>query len=110
MSKQHVVADDAFFQHLADQDAGTAVAPARMKARIYSALLRESQRESPLRALSKTREAGYELCLWEKVMQIVPGVGRLNHCRFCHARALGESLSNAPLAWSGCPYAQFHRR
>ena len=110
MTKRLAIADDQFFRNLADHDDAAAPAPARLKARIYSALVKESQMESPLRPLSETRRAGYELCLWEKALQIVPGVGSLNHCRFCHARVLGESLTHAPLPWSGCPYAQFHRQ
>lgn len=112
MSNRQTIADDGFFENLVDrqeQDA-TAPAPARLKAKLYSALLQRSQEDTSLRALSDTRRAGYELCLWEKAMQVVPGVGRLNHCRFCHARLLGESFEHAPLGWAGCPYAQFHRR
>lgn len=108
--KRPVIADDQFFQDLADHEDTAVSAPARLKARIYSALIRESRKESPLRALSETRRAGYELCRWEKVMQVVPGAGSVNHCRVCHARVLAEALTHAPLPWAGCPYAQFHRR
>ncbi|MGA8278204.1 MAG: hypothetical protein WB784_08425 [Rhodanobacteraceae bacterium] len=109
MNKRPAIADDQFFQNLADDEDIAVSAPARLKARIHSALVRESQKESSLRALSETRRAGYELCRWEKVMQVVPGAGSINQCRFCHARVLAETLAHAPLPWSGCPYAQFHR-
>ncbi len=109
MNKRPAVADDQFFRNLADREEAAVPAPGRLKARIYSALVRETQKESSLRTLSETRQAGYELCQWEKIMQVVPGAGHVNHCRVCHARVMGESLAHAPLPWSGCPYAQFHR-
>lgn len=111
MSDRDVIADDAFFENLADEQAQEGVrAPARLKAKVYSALVRRAQQDAALRDLAATQQAGYELCFWEKIMEAVPGAGRLNHCRFCHARLLGESLPHAPIGWSGCPYAQFHRR
>lgn len=103
-------ADDQFFQSLAEPHDATAPAPARLKSRLYSAIVRESQKKSPLRVLSETRRAGYQLCHWEEIMQLVPGAGSVNHCHLCGMRLLAESLENAPLPWSGCPYAQFHKR
>lgn len=102
-------ADDQFFQSLEKLEDAVA-APPRLKSRIYSALVKESQRLSPLRVLSETRRAGYELCGWEKIMQLVPGAGSVNHCHVCGMRLLAESLEHAQLPWSGCPYAQFHKR
>ncbi len=103
-------ADDQFFQSLVEREDATVTAPARLKSRIYSALVKESQKKSPLRALSETRKAGYQLCYWEKILQVMPGAGSVNHCRICHARLLAEFIETAPLPWSGCPYAQFHKR
>ena len=103
-------ADDQFFQSLAERLDAAAQAPARLKSKIYSALVQESQKTSPLRMLSETRRAGYQLCQWEKLMQVVPRAGSVNHCHLCHARLLAESLDHAPLPWSGCPYARFHKR
>lgn len=106
------IADDQFFQSLVERqdDAAPIRAPARLKSRLYSALVKECQKKAPLRVLSETRKAGYDLCYWEKIMQTVPGAGSFNHCQVCHARLLAEFLENAPLPWSGCPYAQFHKR
>lgn len=101
-------ADDEFFQSLAEgQDAASA--PACLKSRIYSALVKESQKKSPLRVLSETRSAGFQLCHWEKIMQVVPGAGSANHCHVCGVRLLAEFVENSPLRLCGCPYTQFHK-
>ena len=93
----------------ADWDDPSIVAPPRLKSRLYSLLVRTSQETSALRPLTESKQAGYELCQWEKLMTAVPGVGRVNHCYVCHARVLAENLEHAPLPWTGCPYARFHK-
>ena len=94
---------------LAERDYLAAAAPPRLKSRLYSLLVRKSQETSALRSRSHSQEAGYQLCQWEKLLTLVPGVGHLNHCHLCHARVLAESLEHVPLPWTGCPYARFHK-
>ena len=112
MSSSDDVRDDAFFEHLARASPSELRAPARLKARVYSALMRQAVKSAPLRSLTATEEAGHKLCVFEKFIQILP-VGEklesLNYCRFCHGRILGEGMDSAPIFWKGCPYADFHR-
>jgi hypothetical protein len=87
-------------------------APARLKARIYSALVRRQQESGPLRSLAETRAAGGRLCVFERAWTIT-AVGKkmksLNLCRVCHARLLAEKMQKASIYWSGCPYVDFHK-
>jgi hypothetical protein len=87
-------------------------APARLKARIYSALVRQQQRSGPLSSLTQTKAEGRDLCVFEQAWSLVPvgeGMKRLNLCQVCHARLLAEKMEKAPIYWSGCPYADFHK-
>lgn len=108
---------DRFFEELAaetdvlDSDAGQA--PARLKARIYSALVQHLATSGPLLSLSATKEGGQPLCIFETVLGAVPLGQRMdsrNPCRVCHARLLAEHLESAPIFWPHCPYVHFHRR
>ncbi len=54
-------------------------APSRLKAKIYSALLRRQQESGPLLSLSETWSAGRGLCVYEKLVQILP-VGERAKC------------------------------
>lgn len=109
--------DDRWLEHLAGKadagaDAGGA-APARLKARIYSALVQAQSEAGPLLSLRATKEAGHPLCVFEDTVASLPlgeGIGSRNPCRVCHARILGERLERAPIFWPHCPYAEFHRR
>jgi len=78
-------------------------APARLKSRIYSALLAE---QAPLLPLAETQD----VCVFERLVQIAP-VGQAlqsrNYCSVCHARWLAERLENPPIFWSNCPYVDF---
>ena len=94
---------------LAERDDLSVAASPRLKSRLYSLLVRKLQETSALRSLSESKEAGYQLCQWEKFMTAVPGVGHVNHCHLCHARVLAERLEHVPLPWTGCPYARFHK-
>ena len=88
-------------------------APSRLKSRIYSALVAEQSQDGPLLGLRATKDAGRRLCVFEELVQIAPAgesVKRLNVCRVCHARVLGERIENAPVFWRGCPYVQFQNR
>ena len=88
-------------------------APSRLKSRIYSALVKRQGQDGPLLSLSEVKAHGDRLCVFEDLVQIAPvseSVRRLNYCRVCHARLLGEMIENAPVFWPGCPYAQFQNR
>jgi hypothetical protein len=86
-------------------------APADLKARLYSALVQRQAASGPLCALSETRLAGRDLCVFEAVLAAVPvaGLDTKNPCRVCHARVLAEHLERAPIFWAGCPYVGFQR-
>jgi len=85
-------------------------APARLKARVYSALMRAEAADGPLMSLGENKSCGQTLCFFEELVQIAP-VGEsaksLNICRVCHARVLAEHMENAPIYWNGCPYVSF---
>ncbi len=85
----------------------SAKAPSRLKAQIYSALLREQAESGPLLSLSESHARSGKLCVFEQLVQIAP-VGEaaksLNICRVCHARVLAEHFENPPIFWPGCPY------
>jgi len=87
-------------------------APARLKSRIYSALIAAEQETGPLKSLQRTYSCGRGLCIFERLVQIAP-IGETAKspffCRVCHARILGENADHAPIYWQNCPYADFHR-
>lgn len=87
-------------------------APSRVKAHIYSALIREQQASGPLESLSGTQAAGHGLCVFEKLVQIAP-IGEAAKtpffCRSCHARVLAEKFEGVPIYWRNCPYAGFKK-
>ena len=88
-------------------------APARLKSRLYSALLAEQASTGPLLSVTQTKTAGEQLCLFEHALETLPVSERLkslNPCSVCHARYLAERLDRAPIYWPHCPYAEFHRR
>jgi hypothetical protein len=96
---------ERLLERLAAGDAGalSEPAPARLKATIYSALMR------PLLSLAATKQAGARLCVFEHaVAPLGERIGSMNPCRVCHARVLGERLDRAPIFWPGCPYSEFH--
>lgn len=86
-------------------------APARLKSRIYSALVREMSAAGGLCSLTASKADGRRLCIFEEFVAAMPiGEERkaANLCRVCHARVLGERLEHAPIFWPGCPYSTFH--
>ena len=88
-------------------------APARLKSRIYSALVAEQAVSGPLLSLPATRAAGRPLCVFENLLQVVPAGERItsmNPCRVCHARVLAEYFEAPPIYWPHCPYVTFGRR
>lgn len=96
-----------------DQAAIEERTPARVKSRIYSALICEQQETGPLQSLRETRAAGRGLCVFEELVQIAPVGEKAKSpffCWACHARLLAENLENAPIFWANCPYVAFQKR
>jgi len=87
-------------------------APASLKARLYSALIRKQQETGAIASLDATVSAGRQICVFEKLVQISP-VGEKAKSRFfcqiCHARVLAEHFDNPPIFWAGCPYVKFRQ-
>lgn len=88
-------------------------APSKLKSLIYSALIREQQKDGPLMSLDQTEAAGRGLCGWEKLMKAAP-IGEKGreffHCHTCHARLLAEHFEHVPISWAFCPYVEFQKR
>jgi hypothetical protein len=106
--------DDEFMEKIADavELSESELAPADLKARLYSALLRQQAQTGPLMSLTETRALGHQLCVFEQLVRIAPvgeRVKTLNICRVCHARVLAEHIEDAPIYWSGCPYVEFKK-
>jgi hypothetical protein len=107
------MSDDLWFERLAQAtgDLTEERAPARLKSRIYSALLAQMAASGSLLDLRATKKAGGRLCVFEHSLAVLP-VGTelrsVNPCRICHARILGERMAHAPIFWPGCPYSEFH--
>lgn len=94
-----------------DEDAADERAPARLKSKIYSALVSRMAEATPLLSLAATKETGAKLCIFEDAVAALPvgeQIGSKNLCRVCHARVLAERLEWAPIFWPACPYSQFH--
>jgi hypothetical protein len=107
--------DDTFFAEIAIPDDAPEArhrAPSRLKARIYSRLVKRQLVSGPLLSLTRTKQSGRGLCVFENLVQILP-VGEkaktFNCCSVCHARVLGEQLEHAPIFWGNCPYVAFRR-
>ena len=101
--------DEDFLTRLSEETdlTETGGASARLKARVYSALVERQSETGPLLSLTATHAQGQELCVFEHLVRITPvgeRVKALNICRVCHARVLAEHIENAPIYWSGCPY------
>jgi hypothetical protein len=107
------MSDDLWFERLAEATAELTPegAPARLKSRIYSALVARMAESGSLLDLVETRTSGARLCIFETALTVLPPgtkVSAMNPCRICHARILGERLEHAPIFWPGCPYSEFH--
>jgi len=84
--------------------------PSSLKARLFSALVREQQQSGPLASLDDTVAAGYGICVFEKLVQISPVGEKAKSpffCQVCHARVLAEAFENPPVYWAHCPYVAF---
>lgn len=109
------IPSERFFEWLAQEvepaeTAETPRAPARLKSRIYSALVRSQVSGGPLLSLSEPHHSA--LCVFERVVKIAPAgdaVKSLNPCRVCHARMLAERMEHAPIHWPNCPYVDFQK-
>ena len=106
--------DDEFMEKIADavELSESEQVPARLKARLYSALVQQQAQTGPLMSLTETNARGHQLCVFEQLVQIAPVGERaksLNICRVCHARVLAEHLDNPPIYWNGCPYVEFKK-
>jgi hypothetical protein len=106
--------DDLWFERLAaaDREPAAPRAPARLKSKIYSAMLSRLAESGPLEDLLRTKAAGGHLCVFENTLTMLPIGPELlskNPCRVCHARVLGERMDRAPIFWPGCPYSEFHK-
>lgn len=108
------MSDDLWFERLAaaETESGTVEhAPARLRSKIYSALVARMAESGALRDLAETKQAGGHLCVFENALVMLPigaGIRSTNPCRICHARVLGERMEHAPVFWPGCPYSTFH--
>ena len=108
--------DERFFTSLAartDALKGTGGrAPARLKSRLYSALVAGQAASGPILSLPATKAAGRPLCVFETLLQAAPGGERvvMNPCRVCHARVLAEHFESPPIYWPHCPYVAFRRK
>ena len=106
--------EERFFTVLADKTdlapATSAPTPARLKSRLYSAIVAELGASGPLRSLPATNAAGRKLCVFENLLSLVPGerIRSMNPCRVCHARLLAERFESPPIYWPHCPYVEFH--
>ena len=108
------MSDDLWFERLAEATGELTPerAPARLKSRVYSALVARMAEPGPLLDLVETRSTGAQLCVFESALTVLASgtkVSAMNPCRICHARILGERMEKAPIFWPGCPYAEFHR-
>src|SRR5262249_31796736 len=106
--------DDEFMERIADavELSEPEQAPSRLKASLYSLLVRQQSQTGSLMSLSETRARGRHLCVFEQLVRIAPVGERtksLNICRVCHARVLAEHMERAPIYWSGCPYVDFKK-
>ncbi len=114
MSKPN--AEEQFFKRMVRQElAGptTMKAPSRLKAKVYSALVRHQTVSGPLLSVSACEASGQSLCIFEKAVEVLPvgdGIKSLNFCSVCHARVAAENIENAPIYWPHCPYVGFQNR
>ena len=106
---------DRWFELLAEEqdEAGDVRAPSRLKAELYSALVRRQEESGPLRRLDESRSRGYGLCVFEEAWQRAAqsdAAQCFNCCRLCHARILAEHFENAPIYWGRCPYVALGKK
>ncbi len=104
--------DQEFSRILAEPAQAQEHAPSSLKARLYTALIREQQKTGPLASLDSTVASGRQVCVFEKFVQIAPLGEKAKtpfFCSVCHARILGETFDHPPIFWSNCPYVDFKK-
>lgn len=106
--------EDRLFEELAVESEGEPEerAGARLKSRLYTALVRRQAESGPIESLSSTRASGRPLCVFEQLVQIAPVGKRAKSvfiCNTCHARILAEHLEDPPIWWPHCPYSEFRK-
>ena len=92
------------------EEEDTTPAPSRLKSKLYSSLIDAQQENGPLLGLTETREQGNELCVFERLVEILPkqkDLQSFQYCTICHAKVVGEKIENAPIFWPHCPYCAF---
>ena len=102
--------DRAFERMFSDFAQAEDQAPSSLKARLYSAFVREQQASGSLASLDFSVAAGHGICVFEKLVQIAPIGEKAKSpffCAVCHARVLAENLEDAPIFWPNCPYVAF---
>jgi hypothetical protein len=102
--------DRAFERMFSDFAQAEDQAPSSLKARLYSAFVREQQASGSLASLDFSVAAGHGICVFEKLVQIAPIGEKAKSpffCAVCHARVLAENLENPPIFWPNCPYVAF---
>jgi hypothetical protein len=107
------MSDDLWFERLAEAtgDLPQEGAPARLKSKVYSALVAQMAGSGSLVDLAESKAAGARLCVFENALTLLPlgtDIRSMNPCLICHARVLGERMKHAPIFWPGCPYSDFH--
>jgi len=106
--------DEKWFEEIAQlEDESTTLAPSCLKSRLYSRLIEEQELDGPLASLKDTVAAGRGLCVFEKLIEILPAQANIQsfqYCTVCHARVAGERIENAPIYWANCPYCEFQNR
>jgi hypothetical protein len=100
---------DSLFASCAEEPPVTS-APASLRSRIYSAVVREAEQSVPLRPLTATVQAGYAICDWEKLMKHMRNGEVKNHCTVCPARVVAETFDRISMPWPGCPYRKLHSK
>jgi hypothetical protein len=106
------MSDDQFFARLAEQEDNHPMrtAPARLKSRTFTRLIRAQRTSGPLLDFTATKKSAGRLCVFEELVQIAPvGTSAKSkfYCEVCHARWLAESVEHAPIWWPHCPYVRF---
>jgi hypothetical protein len=104
------MSDEKFFEDIARELPGEDCPSApSLKARLYTALIREQQQSGPLEPLPETRNSGRGLCIFEQLVTIAPvgAVQPIFYCSVCHARVLAERFDHPPIWWPHCPYSHF---
>ena len=104
---------DSLWEQFAQRTAGAGedAAPAKLKARLYSKLIDAEQESGPLLGLTETRAGGHELCVFERLVEILPqpALQSYQFCNICHARVAAERLEHPPIFWPHCPYCDFQK-